>query len=278
MPDETSKDIMKSFSRAAIVAVPMLLASAPVFAQSGGMPSTLAGDFEVRIQQLERQLSEMTGRYEEAGHEIRALRDRLERMSADVDDRLAALEGGGRRGAGGGGASSAAQSPPPATTARRDAPPPRSQDGETLGTTSSRGGNGGGAVNPPSDPQRAYEQAYGYLREADYDRAEKAFLAFMKSNPRHSLAANAQYWLGETYYVRGKYADAAGAFAEGMRSYPKGNKAPDNLLKLGMALAQTSKTKEACAAYAQLPKLYPDSSAAVKRRAQSEARKLNCAG
>lgn len=263
------------------MALPILLGTAlppsgPAFAQSGGLPSSLAADFEVRLQQLERQLSEMTGRYEEASHEVRTLRERLDRLSADVDDRLGALEGGGRRAAPG---NQASQAPPPATTARRDAPPPAQTTNPSLGTVAPRagaGGGGGGEVDLPADPQRAYEQAYGYLRDADYERAEKAFVAFMKAHRGHALAGNAQYWLGETYYVRGKYALAAGAFADGVRNYPKGNKAPDNLLKLGMALAQTSKTAEACAAYAQLPKLYPAASAGLKRRAQSEARRLNC--
>src|SRR3546814_19535879 len=44
------------------------------------------------------------------------------------------------------------------------------------------------------------------------------------------------YWLGETYYVRQRYQDAAVAFLEGYQKYPKSPKAADNLLKLGMAL------------------------------------------
>ena len=69
--------------------------------------------------------------------------------------------------------------------------------------------------------------------------------------PQDYLAGNAQYWMGETYYVRGRYQDAAVTFAEGYQKYPTNSKAPDNLLKLGMSLGQLGKKADACVAFAQ---------------------------
>ena len=38
------------------------------------------------------------------------------------------------------------------------------------------------------------------------------------------MAGNAQYWLGETYYARGKYMEAASTFAEGYKRIRKARK------------------------------------------------------
>lgn len=248
----------------------LLLPASPAAAQSGGVAPTLAADFEVRIQRLERALSEMTGRYEESEHQVRQLRDRLERMSDDLEFRLNALESGGK-----GGATAARPATPPPAAAQR---PPAAGGSGTLSAQPAPAAKPPATGPLPNDPQKAYEQAFGYLRDADYDRAEKALGEFLSRNANHTLAGNAQYWLGETYYVRGKFTEAAVAFATGMQKFPNGNKAPDNLLKLGMALGKINKKTEACTALSQLPQKYPQSSAALKKRADGERRTLKCPG
>ena len=97
---------------------------------------------------------------------------------------------------------------------------------------------------PEGTPQQQYDYAFGLLRQANYAGAEEAFSAFLVENPDHTLAGNAKYWLGETYYVRGNYQQAAVTFAEGFESYPDNSKAPDNLLKLGMSLASLGSTQD----------------------------------
>lgn len=258
---------MKHLLTATAVVTTAFLTSGAAWAQ--GVPATLAADFEVRIQRLERSLSEMTGKYEEAQYEIKQLRDRLERMTDDMEFRLNALESGGK-----GGRAPAAAAPPPA---ERPASP--SQSGNLAAGKPPAPAAPPAAAGPlPSDPQKAYEQAFGYLRDSNYDRAEKALGEFLTRFGNHSLAGNAQYWLGETYFVRGRYTDAAVAFATGMQKYPKGVKAPDNLLKLGVSLGKISKKPEACTALSQLPQKYPQASAAIKKRAETERRTLSCPG
>ena len=66
------------------------------------------------------------------------------------------------------------------------------------------------------------------------------------------------------------------AFAEGVQKYPKGSKAADNLLKLGMSLQQLNQKKDACTAFNQLITKFPEASASVKRRADTERKRLNC--
>ena len=48
-----------------------------------------------------------------------------------------------------------------------------------------------------------------------------------------SLADNAQYWLGEAYYVNKSYPEAQAAFQRVVDKYPQSRKRPDALLKIG---------------------------------------------
>ena len=99
---------------------------------------------------------------------------------------------------------------------------------------------------------------------------------FVAQHPKDPLAGSAQYWLGETYYTRGRYAEAASAFAEGYKNYPKGTKAADDLLKLGMSLARANQKQNACVAFAQLDHDFPLPGAAIRDRATVEKKRLGC--
>ncbi|HYU11994.1 MAG TPA: tol-pal system protein YbgF, partial [Stellaceae bacterium] len=129
---------------------------------------------------------------------------------------------------------------------------------------------------PSGSTSEQYNYAFGLLKQADYPAAEAALKAFVEQHPKDPMAGNAQYWLGETYYTRGRYLEAASAFAEGYKRYPKGVKAPDELLKLGMSLARANQKQNACVALAQLDHDFPSPGAAIKDRAAAEKKRLGC--
>ena len=124
--------------------------------------------------------------------------------------------------------------------------------------------------------KEAYDAAYNLLIKAKYPEAEKAFSAFLKDFPDSSLVGNANYWLGETYYVRGQYEVAAGIFSDGLTKYKNSTKAPDNLLKLGLTMANLKKKDEACGFFKLMPEQFPKADATLKNRAKQEAKKLAC--
>ena len=126
------------------------------------------------------------------------------------------------------------------------------------------------------DAQAEYETAYGLLLQQDYGAAQTSFSAFLKKHPSSPLAGNAQYWLGETYYVRGKYKFAAGAFLKGYRQFSRSNKAPDSLLKLAMSLDKLGQRAAACSSLSELGQKYPQAAAHVRRRATQERSRLRC--
>jgi tetratricopeptide (TPR) repeat protein len=66
----------------------------------------------------------------------------------------------------------------------------------------------------------AYQQAIDLLEKADYPAAEEALKGFIRQYPNDRWADDARYWLGETYYARGNYAEAVAAFATGTHATP----------------------------------------------------------
>jgi tol-pal system protein YbgF len=132
------------------------------------------------------------------------------------------------------------------------------------------------ASETSNDPKQLYETAYGYLLQRDYGAAETAFDEFLKKFPNDSLSGNAQYWLGETHFVRGQYKAAASAFLKGYQTYAQSAKAPDSLLKLAMSLDRLGQKDAACSSFAELASKFPTAPQSVKARAQSERQRVGC--
>jgi tol-pal system protein YbgF len=290
-----------------------------------GAPAPMAGgdpagavNTEIRMDRIETQMRDLTGRVEEFMNQVERLRQRVDQVNGDVEARVSqapSVSG-----------SYAAASPPP--------PPPRSRGGVSSREPPSEPvGAPGGSLSPPGAPpsglggplvppgallpppggptplagtltppgvpiappelasaaapptvrsmpsgstSEQYNHAFGLLKQADYPAAEVALKAFVEQHPNDPMAGNAQYWLGETFYTRGRYAEAASAFAEGYKRYPKSSKAADELLKLGMSLGRANQKQNACVVLAQLDHDFPAPGAAIKERATTEKKRLGC--
>ncbi len=275
----------------------------------------------VRLTALEGDLRTATGGMEDISFQIGEIRQRLDKLVADMDYRLNVLEGrppGKRPG----------KSPGPPRLSAAPSPPPvqkiipgqgGNQSGGFAEAASSLGKVSQKAVSaiapsqgndktdnkipeaakkpvqaapapapiqqaaanvssilPQGTPREQYNYAFGLLRQANYDKAEMALQEFVKLHPKETLVSNARYWLGETYYVRAAYVQAAEVFLEGYQTDPKGPKAPDSLLKLGMSLGGLDKKREACAAFEKLIKDFPSISTGVKNTVTREKQKYGC--
>jgi tol-pal system protein YbgF len=132
------------------------------------------------------------------------------------------------------------------------------------------------AAEPDATPKQLYETAYGYLLQRDYGAAEAAFEEVLRRHPSDPLAGNAQYWLGESLYVRGQYRAAAGAFLKGYQTYTKSAKAPENLLKLAMSLQRLGQKDAACSSFSELAAKFPSAPNHVKTTAQNERQRAGC--
>lgn len=287
-------------------------------ASAQALPGDVAGRLQVRIAELERLVTELTGRIEETQYETRRQSQRLDQLVADVDFRLGRLEQAtgltamGAVGPDGQPLPEGAGAPSEAMPLAGGAPEAQGQAPATAPTgpgilgymrpdgtavpapstaPSAEGAPPAGLLRPqdgaPADGPSAslpagataeeqYRHAFNLLRKGDFAAAEQALRAFLEAHPEHELAGNAQYWLGESYYVRGDMQNAAVAFLDGYQTYPKSGKGPDNLLKLGMAMGQLGQTQQACAALQKLGLEYPQASDAIKRRSVAERQKLGC--
>jgi tol-pal system protein YbgF len=299
-------------------------ASAGGAATAGG--GNLAAQQEVRMQQLQQQISDLTGQIERVELKVNDVAANLERMQKDYEYRLGALEGTGGAMPPADGAQAAAptdgamsdgagpslggatapqpigadQSAATQSATNQTAAPASGQAG-VLGTLSTSQANNlpqapagaaeqaaaraaeqtamptGPVVLPGDTPREQYEYATNLIQRGQYDQAEIALKSFIQQHPKDELTGNAQYWLGETYYVRNDFKGAAVAFAEGYQKYPNSQKASDNLLKLAMALGQQGQKENACVALKQLEKRYPDASANIKDRAIKAKQRYGCA-
>ncbi len=255
-------------------------AAFPVSAQ----PSAAAA--EIRFQELEREIRRLTGQIEEQNYEIRRLKEELEDVRAKIDARgdvagqtvkqPGSLPRPSQPPVGVGATASVGGLNPD-----KDLTEPQvgiqsqtSVASQTLGTLNKPAN--GGAVSSQDSAPLAYDHAYSFIKSRDFARAEAEFAGFLRNYPDHELSANAQYWFGETFYVRGNYDRSAREFAAGYQKFPQGSKAPSNLLKLGMSLVGLGKTDDACIAFKQLKSEYSKSSVPVLKRADSEMSKIGC--
>lgn len=255
----------------------------PAGSYSGGSSDAARADAEIRLTQLETELRNVRGQLEEQSYEMRKLKEELERVKGDLELRIQDLEGGSGGSAPSNGAKYINRAPDLTTggasvSMNSGGYQWKSNDNaepSQLGTynESVNSGSISGSANLAA---ATYENAFSLLKKEKYETAEKEFQIFLDQYPEHALAGNAKYWLGETFYVRGKFDRAARIFAEGYQKYPKNSKAADNLLKLGMSLAALDKKQDACVALAQIEKEGYKAAAPVLRRAAQEKTRLGC--
>jgi tol-pal system protein YbgF len=112
-----------------------------------------------------------------------------------------------------------------------------------------------------SDDKAAYQTAFALLKESQYDRAIAAFQKFLVSFPGSPLADNAQYWLGEAYYVNKSFPEAQVAFQRMVDKYPQSRKRPDALLKIGYCQYELKQWDLAKATLSQVATQFPDTPA-----------------
>ena len=114
------------------------------------------------------------------------------------------------------------------------------------------------------------------LAEGDFSGAQTAFKQYLEFNPDAADAGEVNFWLGESYFVRGGYADAADAYITSMRKDPKGVKAPDAMVRLAATLGKLGNKSEACQTLATFPAQFPNASASTKEKARVEAARTGC--
>jgi tol-pal system protein YbgF len=217
---------------------------------------------------------ELLNRIEQLEQEVRQLRGDLEvyrHSQENLTRRLEALESGGkssdtaanlREPRGRTGIPPEPLGPSPTPPAEAKAPP--------AGTNSSPRPPTAPPVAPAAE-QTAYDTALSMLREGRLEQSIAGFQEFLRNYPDGPLAGNAQYWLGEAYYVTRDFDNAKEAFVNLGVNYPNNEKIPDALLKLGNIYQELGEKARAREVLQKLVEAYPDSQAAglAQKRLQS---------
>tara|TARA_R110000868_G_scaffold144412_1_gene363579 strand:- start:24195 stop:25109 length:915 start_codon:yes stop_codon:yes gene_type:complete len=138
------------------------------------------------------------------------------------------------------------------------------------------GGGTGAQPQPAVDPAARYENARAMLLDGDFDGAQDGFESFVQDHPDDARASEAWYWLGETFFVRNNYADAADAYIASLRSKADGERAPDALVRLAASLHGLGQTQNACDTLARFGREFPNASAASRDRAARESVRAGC--
>jgi tol-pal system protein YbgF len=231
------------------------------------------GSLGPRIDALETQITALTNQIEQMGKQMSALEGKLAAPQLQPPPAPIAEPPPARQGE------------PPAPSAEAAAPwapaggagEPGNDDLAALLEHEATSEPQNLAAPPPAgDAPTLYQQGYGALLQKDYAGAEAAFSQLVDAYPNDPLAANAQYWLGESYYVRGQYKNAADAFLKGYKKYKSGDKAPDTLLKLGMALAELGQKDAACSTLDELKAKYPGAPEHIGDEARAWRKKTGC--
>ncbi|MBS7456770.1 tol-pal system protein YbgF [Coralloluteibacterium stylophorae] len=228
----------------AIVAA-AFMAAAPVSAQRASLADRVArleqqqagGQSSVeqvnRIMTLQSEVQSLRGQVEELRNQIEQMQTRGRQQYLDLDSRIGRLEGGAGAASADPAAGSAGASGPAAAGESEPVGELR-RIGESVIPGSALGGGDAGAL--PVDPaaERAdYQVAFNALKEGQYADAATRFREFIERHPQSELIDNANYWLGESYYVTQNYELALQAFQTLVTSYPESPKAPGALLKTG---------------------------------------------
>ncbi|MDY0992807.1 cell division protein CpoB [Pantoea agglomerans] len=199
------------------------------------------------MQQLQQQMSDnqrdidaLRGQIQQNTYQLNQVVERQKQLYQQIDSLSSASTSGGQQAAG----SNAAADTSAAATA-----------GAAASTDSAPAQTG--------DANSDYNAAVALILEKkQYDQAISALQAWVKRYPDSTYQPNANYWLGQLNYNKGKKDDAAYYYATVVKNYPKSPKAAEALLKVGVIMQEKKDTAKAKAVFQQVIKLYPDTESA----------------
>ncbi len=130
-------------------------------------------------------------------------------------------------------------------------------------------------ASAPQGPKEEYELASAFLKQGQYDNAQKGFESFIAKHTKSRYMPDAVFGLGETYFQRGRHREAAEQYLKISTSYANSARGPEAMLRLGQALNALGAKEQACASFAEVGRKYPSASTTI-RAADRESKKISC--
>ncbi len=182
-------------------------------------------EFAARLDAMQQDLQRLQGDAETVNHSIEDLVRKQRELYLDLDHRLRVLE-----------------------TAQH--------------SSSGSGELAPGAAAGSGDERANYDAAFATLRDGKYEQAIVELQDFLKKYPSSEYTANAQYWLGEAFYVQHRYDVALLAFERIVTRYPSSPKFSDALLKLGLTQYELGAWDKSSQALKEVVAKFPNTSQA----------------
>jgi tol-pal system protein YbgF len=116
-----------------------------------------------------------------------------------------------------------------------------------------------------------YKDAYETFQKNDFEGARRKFEVFLKQYPNTELSDNAQFWIGETYYLKKDYEKAILEYEKAIAKYPEGDKIPSALFKQALAFLELGDKTNARNLLRRVIERFPQSEQAEMAKKRLEA-------
>lgn len=208
----------------------------------------------LQMEQIQNELRQLRGEVEAQRHSVDGMTKRQRDLYLDIDRRLRQQESG----------ASASFTPRSNNVAI-----PRPKVDSTTAISSAPG-------NLTANEQVDYQNALGVLKEGRYQKSIAAFNEFIKKYPQSLYAANAQYWIGEAYYVSREFKLALGEFQKVVEQHADSTKVADAMLKIGFIHYELTEWEQARNVLNHISSRYPKTTAS--RLAENRLQKMKVEG
>lgn len=213
--------------------------------------SQLLTQLQQQLSDSQRDIDSLRGQIQENQYQLNQVVERQKQIYQQIDG----LSGG----------QGASTSTPAAAGAAADNAAAGSTDTAAAAATAAPAASTG---DENSDYNAAVSLA---LEKKQYDQAITAFQGFVKQYPKSTYQPNANYWLGQLYYNKGKKDDAAYYYAVVVKNYPKSPKSSEAMFKVGVIMQDKGQSDKAKAVYQQVIKQYPNTDAAKQAQKRLSA-------
>lgn len=110
---------------------------------------------------------------------------------------------------------------------------------------------------PSINCSQTYDDSFILVRQLDYDKAIAGFRTFLESCQQHDNVPNAHYWIGESYYMLDKFAEAIVEFDILAKDHKSSANIDRGLYKLARSHEELDHKDQARTIYQQLVDDFP---------------------
>lgn len=200
------------------------------------------------LERLKRENQQLRGEIEELQRAVRLLEERQQDHYIDFDERIQEIETAGTL-------------PAPEREPDRIPVPDLADDDELD--------------EDDIDEGEQYRSAFRKLSDGLFEESRDDFKELLEAFPDGRYAANARYWIAETYYAERSFEQASEHFEKVLEAHEDSDKVPDALLKLGFVAFEEGDLERAEERLNRVRDDFPDSTAAsLAQQRLSELRQL----